>query len=102
MTRTPLSAAELAQLTPVETYAGGGSPARLTTPNRDHLACVHLLDSTADTVEQIKCGCPGSKHTTVWECELKTRCAPLAVVASLADPTVTACLACDRYQPHPD
>lgn len=65
---------------------------------RDHLKCVHIVGNTGETVEQLKCGCPGAKLTAIWECKLHGDCAPLARVKTLADSSVRPCLGCDDFE----
>lgn len=75
------------------TAASSSGPQR-----RDPLGCVHLLHPTDQSTEQEKCGCPGAKTTTVWECELHGLCAPQAIVTTLDRADVTACVGCKDYQ----
>lgn len=57
--------------------------------------CLHILEATGDSVEQLNCGCVGNKMTSVWECELFGRVAPFAKGDPLEG--VRACQKCGAY-----
>lgn len=67
-------------------------------PSTNRADCLHIVEPTGESVEQINCGCPGNKMTSVWECDLFGLVAPFAK----GDPTgdVRACRKCDRYSGH--
>ena len=63
----------------------------------DSFYCTNIGDPTGENVEQVKCGCPGARLTSVWECKLHGLCAPLAKVAELKNDKVRACIACPDF-----
>lgn len=61
--------------------------------------CPHLLDPTDESVLLFGCGCSSDKKngvaTSVFECDLYGRCAPLARGTHLSDESVKMCAKCE-------
>ena len=69
-------------------------PAKQSRPN--FLDCIHQLGAIGETTEHKCGGCPGGQFTTVCECELFGKCAPMAW-APTPDPSVRRCVDCPKY-----
>jgi hypothetical protein len=60
------------------------------------LDCIHQFGAIGETTEHKCGGCPGGQFTTVCECELFGKCAPMAW-APVPDKTVRRCVDCGSY-----
>ncbi len=106
----PHTLGEGATINPPE--RGGNEPRRIETKRRGdatHQAgaahpnrtdCVHSLGSTGERVGHDCGGCAGGQFTTVFDCELYGRVAPLAWAPLKADVAgVRRCIDCGAYRP---
>jgi hypothetical protein len=76
-------------------------PARASQPPKPthptFLDCIHQLGAIGETTEHRCGGCPGGQFTTVCDCELFGKCAPMAWAAT-PDQSVRRCVDCGKYE----
>lgn len=80
--------------------AQGATAPKPKPPRPNRTDCIHFLGAIGEYTAHLCGGCKGNQQTTVCDCELHGRCAPLAW-APVPDKSVRRCVDCGSYSPPP-